>query len=482
MLQILIIIPFVGSFVIITIPDKTKTQIEWIKIGSIIFSGLTLVMSFYIWSIYDTGIIGYQITQYSPIGFASIHLGIDGISLYYVLLTGILTPISLLASWSNIQHQVKLFNIIQLIICGLLISVWLQIDLLVFYISFEAVLIPLFFTIIIWSSSDVNSRDRSATLLFLYTLAGSLFILLAIVDIYSYIGIVDFNILYSYQINYNIQPTIWVCFAIAIAVKTPIVPLHIWLPRAHADAPLAGSIILAGTVLKLSTYGILRIIIPIFPEATNYFVPLVQIIGIISLIYSSLTTIRENDFKGLVAYSSVAHIAVVLLGLFSNSYIGITGAIILSIAHGFVSPSLFVLFGGVLYDRYHSRDISYYRGLAQIMPLFSIISFIIICANIGVPLSINWVGEFIALSGVFQISAFAGAIAASGIVLSACYSIWIWGRINSGQSNSLNIQYYSDISRREIAVLMPFLILTILLGIKPGIVIDTIAASVSILL
>jgi NADH-ubiquinone oxidoreductase chain 4 len=239
--------------------------------------------------------------------------------------------------------------------------------------------------------------------------------------------------------------------------------------------------VLAGTVLKLATYGVLRVLLPIMPEATAYYTPLVQTIAVVSLVYSSLATLRQGDFKALVAYSSVAHMAVVLLGLVSNTSIGITGAIILSIAHGFVSPALFMLMGGVLYDRFHSRQLRYYRGLASTMPLFSVLSFLFVCANMGVPLTLNWVGEFIALAGTYQSSVVAGSLGATGIVLSACYSIWLWGRMNAG-SYSPHLGHTIDITRREAAVLMPLLLFTILLGVKPGIIMDTIAAAVSAVL
>lgn len=479
MLALLIIVPMVGALSVLVMPDQTQKHLDTIKITALATSLLTCAISFVTWALFDTGVVGYQLVQYSDVGFAAIHLGVDGLAVFYVVLTGILTPICLLASWSNVTHGHRLFNFLQLITCALLMGVWVQIDLLLFYVCFEAVLVPLFFVVGMYGGSE--SRVRSAILLFLYTLAGSLFMLLGIVGLYGHVGTLDFTILHTIQIDSDVQRVLWVFFALALAVKTPVVPLHIWLPRAHADAPLAGSMVLAGTVLKLATYGVLRVILPIMPEATAYYTPLVQTIAVVSLVYSSLATLRQGDFKALVAYSSVAHMAVVLLGLVSNTQIGITGAIILSIAHGFVSPALFMLMGGVLYDRFHSRQLRYYRGLASTMPLFSVLSFLFVCGNMGVPLTLNWVGEFIALAGTYQSSVVAGSLGATGIVLSACYSIWLWGRMNAG-SYSPHLGHTIDVTRREAAVLMPLLLFTILLGVKPGIIMDTIAAAVSAVL
>lgn len=476
LLSFVVLTPFIGALILLVIPDNNSDQNRKnIKTVGLFFSLITFGLTILVWASYDVGAVGYQLTSYSNVGFAAIHLGVDGISLFYVVLTGLLTPICLLASWSNISQNTGLYYALQLFICSLLLAVFVQLDLLLFYVSFEAVLVPLFFVVGRWGGSP--SRKRSAILLFLYTLAGSLFMLLAIVGIYGHTGTLDITVLQNISIDSNVQRILWLSFGIALAVKTPVVPFHIWLPRAHADAPLAGSIVLAGTVLKLATYGVLRIILPMLPDASAYYGPLVQTIAVVSIIYSSLATLRQSDFKALVAYSSVAHMGVVLLGLFSNTALGITGAIYLSLAHGLVSPALFMLVGGVLYDRFHSRSINYYRGLASQIPLFSLVFFIITCANMGTPLTINWVGEFIALAGVYQSSVFAGVLGSTGIVLSACYSIWLWGRLNAG-SYSPYLSSTIDLTRREWAVLLPLLVLTLVLGIVPSVVLDSIGSAV----
>lgn len=247
--------------------------------------------------------------------------------------------------------------------------------------------------------------------------------LLAILTIYRHCGTTDLTVLSLTDLDPQSQRVLWLCFFVALAVKTPLVPFHIWLPRAHAEAPLAGSMVLAGTVLKLSTYGFLRLVLPLLPDATAYYTPLVQTVCLVTLVYSSLATMRQSDFKALVAYSSVAHMAVITLGIISNTVIGIEGGILFSLAHGVVSPALFIIVGGVLYDRYHTRIIMSYRGLAQCMPILASLFFIATAANMGVPLSLNWLGELLSLAGVYEQSALVGILGASSILLSAGYSI-----------------------------------------------------------
>ena len=479
MLSLIILTPLIGALISNLLKIFDFFRINHLKVIILICSWVTFTLSIYIWVIFDNEVVGYQFVSFTEAGFVQIQLGIDGISLYFVLLTSFLTPICLLASWNNITHNHITYFSVQLVISSLLISVFLVIDLILFYVAFESVLIPLFFVVGLWGGS--NTRIRSAYLLFLYTLAGSLFILLGIVTLYSGTGQTDFISLSQINIDPNWQKIIFLSFFIALAVKTPLVPFHIWLPRAHADAPLAGSIVLAGTVLKLATYGYLRLILPILPDACDHFTPLVQVIAIISLIYSSLATIRQVDFKALVAYSSVSHIAIVVLGLFSNNIIGIEGAIVLSLAHGVISPALFVLVGGVIYDRFHTRVIRYYRGIAQMIPIFSLWFFLAICCNIGVPLSLNWVSEFIALSGVITISPIAAIFGASGIVLSACYSIWLWGRIIAGEY-SIHLTYNIDVNRRENIILFSLILPAIYFGIWPDIILDSLHSSVNNLL
>jgi len=305
--------------------------------------------------------------------------------------------------------------------------------------------------------------------------------LLAIMVIYYNVGSTDFTMISLSDISLDGQKLLWLALFLSMAVKTPLAPFHMWLPRAHAEAPLAGSIILAGLILKLATYGYLRILINFMPDATAYFSPLVQTIAVITLIYSSLATLRQTDFKALVAYSSIGHMAVVVLGLFSNTIIGIEGAIALSIAHGVISPAMFILVGGVLYDRFHTRVIRYYRGVTVYMPVFSALFFVTTAFNMAVPLSLNWIGEFMSLAGIFQTSPLIGLLGASSIVLSACYSIYLYNRISFG-AYSRYLSYTTDITRREFMLMLPLLFVALAFGIIPNVILGDLHVAVTQLL
>ena len=409
------------------------------------------------------------------------HPLVDGISIYFVLLTTFITPIALLSNYNNIDSKksIKIFVISFLLLETLQLAVFIVLDLFLFYIFFESVLPILFIIILVYGSGQY--KERSALLFFLYTLAGSLFMLLAVLQIYSHLGSTDYTLISLTEISLESQKILWLGFFIALAVKTPLFPVHIWLPKAHSDAPLAASILLAGTILKFSTYGILRVLINFLPDATHYFSPLVQTIAIITLIYASLTTVVQEDTKELIAYSSICHMAIVVLGLFSNTIQGIEGAILLALAHGCVSPALFICVGGVLYDRYHTRAIPYYRGLALTMPVFTILFCLFTLANTGIPLTLNWLGEQLSLIGVWERSPIVAVLGATSIVFSACYSIYLYNRISYG-SFSPHLAVTSDVTRREFVLLISLLIPTVLFGILPNIVLDTLHVAVTSLL
>lgn len=479
MLTTLILIPLIG---VLTLVPMNSNDTSNLKRVALFTSILVFILSLIIWGLFDSTLVQYQFTsefKAERVNFCHLRIGLDGLSLYFVLLTTFTFPMCILASWKNIKHNLKSYLIAFLILESLLITVFVVLDLLLFYVFFESVLIPLFLLVGIWGAS-IN-RVRASFLLFLYTLFGSLFMLLAFLFIYYNVGSTDFEVLSLADISFENQQWIWLAIFIALAIKTPLLPFHIWLSRAHVEANVATSMILAGLILKLATYGYLRILIPLLPEATSYYSPLVQGIAIITLIYSSLTTLRQTDFKVLIAYSSVAHMAVVIIGLFSNTLQGIEGSILLSIAHGFVSPALFYCVGGILYDKYHTRIIRYYRGLIQYMPLFSFIFFLFILGNMGTPLTVNWVGEFMALLGAFQRSPLASVFMSLGIVLSAAYSIWLYARLCNGKWSPY-LAYALDINRREFMVLLPFLIAMFLFGIFPNIILNDIHYSVSTLL
>jgi len=480
MLTLLLIIPLVGALMLAPMQGNTvqsESQMKRVALGT---SLINFVLSIVLWGEFDSSTSEYQFTQeFNQVNFCHLHIGVDGISLYFVLLTTFITPICILSNWDNIKQQLKYFLMCFLVLETLLIAVFVVLDILLFYVFFESVLIPLFLIVGIWGGSA--TRVRAAFLLFLYTLFGSLFMLLAFLVIYYNVGSTDFQVVSLSEINLESQKLLWLAVFISMAIKTPLLPFHVWLPRAHAEAPLAGSVILAGLILKLATYGYMRILIQFLPDATSYFSPLVQTIAVITLIYASLATLRQTDFKALVAYSSIGHMAVVVLGLFSNTIQGIDGALLLSIAHGVVSPALFILVGGVLYDRYHTRTIRYYRGMTAYMPLFSIMFFVFTIFNAAVPLSANWAGEFLCLAGAFQRNPVFAVLGSTGIVLSAAYSIWLYNRIAFG-AWSKYLNYTTDLTRREFMLLLPLLFVAVVFGIFPNIILDSVHASTSGLL
>nr|YP_009487244.1 NADH dehydrogenase subunit 4 [Russula foetens]AWB36146.1 NADH dehydrogenase subunit 4 [Russula foetens] len=480
MLILLLLIPIIGCILLITIPENTienKIRMKRITLISMI---INFLISIYIWLEFDTSTSQYQfVYEFINLSYCHLNIGIDGISLYFVLLTTFISPIAILSNYNNINNNLKYFLISFLLLETLQIGVFIVLDLILFYIFFESVLPILFLIIIIYGSG--KPRIRSAYLLFLYTLTGSLFMLLAILQIYSYVGSTDFQIISLSEINLDSQKLLWLGFFIAFAVKTPLWPFTGWLYRAHADSPLAGSILLAATILKFATYGYLRVLINFLPDATNYFSPLIQTIAIITLVYASLATILQPDTKTLIAYSSIAHMSIILLGLFSNTIQGIEGSIILAIAHGFVSPALFICVGGVIYDRTGSRTISYIRGLVTYMPVFTMLFFIFTISNTGIPLTLNFLGEQLSLFGIWERSPIIAALGATGIVLSAIYSLYLYNRMSYG-IYSPHLKPLKDISRREFNLLITLLFPTILLGIFPNVILDGLHFSVSSLL
>nr|YP_010879538.1 NADH dehydrogenase subunit 4 [Heterobasidion abietinum]WHL55308.1 NADH dehydrogenase subunit 4 [Heterobasidion abietinum] len=482
MITLLLLIPLIGSLILITIPEYSNSNINHSRMKNIALttSIINFICSLYIWIEFDSSTTQYQfVYEFDQFSLFHFNLGIDGISLYFVLLTTFVSPIAILSNYNTITKNLKFFLISFLLLETLQIGVFVVLDLLLFYIFFESVLPILFIIILLYGSGE--DRIRSALLFFLYTLAGSLFMLLAILQIYNYVGSSDFQLISLSEISLDSQKILWLAFFVALAVKTPLWPFTGWLYRAHADSPLAGSILLAATILKFATYGYLRVLINFLPDATNYFSPLIQTIAIITLIYASLATIIQQDTKALIAYSSICHMAVVLLGLFSNNIQGIEGAILLSLAHGFVSPALFICVGGVIYERTGTRIIHYIRGLATYMPCFTILFLLFTLANTGIPLTLNFLGEQLALIGIWERSPIISALGATGIVLSACYSIYLYNRISYGVY-SPHLKPLKDLSRREFILLVSLLLPTIILGIFPNVILDSLHMSVTSLL
>lgn len=493
MISLLLFIPIIGAIYVGVLQTSTTSsfslynydtkRLEFIhkRIGL----GTTLVnlfLSILIFLLYNFSYNGYQfgsVQEYHYIGSYDIHLGIDGISIYFVLLTTIIMPIALMSNWISISKDVKAFVIIILLLETLLLAIFTVLDTLLFYIFFESILAPLFILIGLFGSYN---KTRASFYLFLYTLLGSLFMLIGILSINTIMSATDFDALYKGNLNLTIQLFLFVSIFIAIGVKTPVIFLNNWLLKAHVESPLSGSIILAGIILKLSIYGVLRLILPILAKGLVYFTPVVFVIGVITIIYSSISTIRTIDIKELIAYSSVAHAAVYTMAIFSNTVQGIEGAVMLGLGHGFISPALFILSGGVLYDRSGTRLISFYRGMAQVMPIFAIIFLISCLANAGVPLTTNFIGEFMSLYGSFERLPILGAFASSSIILSAAYTMFMFNRIAFGGSYSPYFKFnLPDLNKREFTILLPLIILTVLFGIYTTPVLDGLHYTVSTL-
>ena len=483
LLLTLLLIPIIGIFIISTSMsyDLSELNIKRIKYTGLVTSIITLLISLFIFILFDFSSNQFQFVQeYHKIGFFDFYLGLDGLSIYFVLLTTIIMPIALLSNWTSITENIKSYIIIILLLETLLLAVFLVLDILLYYIFFESILPPLFILIGLFGS---NNRVRASFYLFLYTLLGSLFLLLSILTMSSIMGTTDFDALYKTNFNHFTQLFLFYGIFIAFAVKTPTIFLNNWLLKAHVESPLGGSIILAAIVLKLSLYGIFRLILPILPKASLDYTYIIYLIGVITIIYASFSTLRTIDVKELIAYSSVSHAAVYLLGAFSNTIQGIEGSIALGLAHGFVSSGLFICAGGILYDRSSTRLITFYRGIAQIMPLFSVFFFILSLGNCGVPLTLNFVGEFMSLYGAFERLPLLGVFASSSIILSAAYTIFMFNRIAFGGSYSkFLIVNIPDLNKREFFILLPLVLFTIIFGIYPAPILDGLHYSVSSLI
>ena len=390
------------------------------------------------------------------------YLGIDGISLFFVLLTTLLIPICLLASWEAIKNNQKEYFIAFLAMEALVIAVFCVLDIILFYVFFESVLIPMFIIIGVWGSRE--RRIRAAYMFFLYTLLGSVLMLLAILYIYYSAGTTDYQILLTTQFDPQVQKLLWLAFFASFAVKVPMLPVHIWLPEAHVEAPTAGSVILAGILLKLGSYGFLRFSLPLFPYASVYFTPLIYTFGVIAVIYTSLTAIRQTDLKRIIAYASVAHMNLVLIGMFVFNAQGLEGSILQQLSHGLVSGALFLCVG-VIYDRHHTRLIKYYSGLAHTMPIYIAIFMFFSMANIALPGTSSFVGEFFILVGAFQTNTTVCVLSATGMILGGGYSLWLFNRVAFGNIKVQYMSQFSDVNRREFATLLPLIVLTLVMGI-----------------
>lgn len=479
-LSLLLILPLLGIFVIYS-NDYYNNKILSSNTIAFSISILDLIISILILLEYDYSNNQFQFIETNYfLNYFNLYMGLDGISIYFVILTNIIIPLAILSNWNSIKNKKKAYLVIMLLLQTLLLGVFLVLDYLLFYIFFESTLPPLFLLIGLFGSKD---RVRASFYLFLYTLWGSLFLLLSIITLSSFLSNTDFNFMFKTNIDYTIQLFLFCGIFLAFAVKTPTIFLNNWLLKAHVESPLGGSIILAAIVLKLSLYGIFRLILPILPKIYINYTYLIFTVGVITILYASISTLRTIDIKELIAYSSVSHAAVYLIGSFSNVIQAIEGSILLGIAHGFVSSGLFICVGGVLYDRFGTRLIYYYKGMTQIMPIFSLLFFILCLANCGVPLSLNFLGEFLCLYGTFERLPLLGLLASTSIVLSAAYTMYMYNRISFGGIYSKYFDNYAiDVTKREFFLLLVLILFTVILGIYPALILNGLHYITSLLL
>jgi NADH-ubiquinone oxidoreductase chain 4 len=442
---------------------------------------INLILSLVMFILFNNSTNQFQYVQeHYNVQLFDIYLGVDGISIYFILLTTIIMPIALLSNWDSIKENVKSYLIIMLLLETLLLAVFMTLDIMSFYIFFESILPPLFILIGLYGS---DNKVSASYYLFLYTLWGSLFLLLSILSTSSIMGSTDFDTLFKLNFEYKTQIFLFIVIFISFAVKTPTIFLNNWLLKAHVESPLGGSIVLAAIVLKLSLYGVFRLILPILPKASLDYTFVVFTIAVITIIYASFSTLRTTDIKELIAYSSVCHASVYLIGVFSNTMQGLEGSVILGLAHGFVSSGLFICAGGILYDRTGTRLIYFYRGITQLMPIFAILFFILALGNCGAPLTLNFVGEFMSLYSIIERLPVLGVFACSSVVFSAAYTIYMFNRISFGGSFTrfLEESIY-DVNKREFILLFILVLFTVILGVYPSLILNVLDYSMNSLI
>lgn len=476
LLSSLVVMPLMGSLGIAFIPSHWT---GWIRTGGLVISGLCFLQSLRLWVGFDSSSSRFQFVEVYPglaWGHGDVFLGVDGISLFLIILTTFLIPICLLASYQAIQHNLKAYTICFLLLGGLTTGVFMVLDVLWFYVLFEAILIPMVLVVGVWGSRA--RRTRASMQFFLYTAFGSLALLMALLSMAWTVGSTDWQVLSEVTWSPTRERWLWLAFFVSFAVKVPMVPVHTWLPEAHVEAPTAGSVLLAGIMLKLGTYGMVRFLLPLFPNASAYWTPFVFTLSVVAIIYTSLTTLRQGDMKRMIAYSSVAHMGFVTLGLFTGNLTGLMGSMLIMLSHGWVSSALFLCVG-VLYDRYHSRLIKYYQGIGQGMPLFAIIFVFFSMANLGFPGTSSFVGEFLVLAGAGAANLTVTFFAAVGTVLGAAYSVWLCNRVLFGPLTSVTLTGIKDITVREAVIFTPLMILTLWMGIYPQAFIEPIEGALA---
>jgi NADH-quinone oxidoreductase subunit M len=470
-------LPLVGVFMILTIRGEAAVVARNARNVAMWVSVATFLLSLAIWAEFDSSTAAYQFVHKAPWLPAfniNYHMGVDGISVWFVLLSTLLTPICILSSYGAVENRVKEYMIAFLVLEVMMVGMFCALDLVLFYVFFEGVLIPMFIIIGIWGGAR---RVYAAFKFFLYTLAGSVLMLLAALAMYFEAGTTDIPALAAHSFPFQLQIWLWLAFFASFAVKVPMWPVHTWLPDAHVEAPTAGSVILAGVLLKMGAYGFLRFNVPMFPLASEYFAPLVYTLSIVAVIYTSLVALVQEDMKKLIAYSSVAHMGFVTIGIFAMTTQAVEGAIFQMLSHGIVAGALFLCVG-VIYDRMHTREIARYGGLVQRMPKYAAVFMLFMMASVGLPGTSGFVGEFLVLIGVFQVNTWVALFATTGIILGAAYMLYLYARVVFGKLVHEDLKSILDLSRREIALFAPLVVLVLWMGIYPTTFLKPMHASV----
>jgi NADH-quinone oxidoreductase subunit M len=480
LLSLTTFLPIIGALFILVTRGEDQTAERQMRWTALFTTLITFALSLYAWQHFDTSASGFQLVEEQPWmgGLMSYKMGVDGISMPFILLTTFLMPICILASWT-VKKRVREYMIAFLVLETLMIGVFSALDIVLFYLFFEAGLIPMFLIIGIWGGPR---RVYASFKFFLYTLLGSVLMLLAIIAMYWHAGTTDIVKLQEAGLfPAAMQTWLWLAFFASFAVKMPMWPVHTWLPDAHVEAPTAGSVILAAILLKMGGYGFIRFSLPMFPEASLLFQPLVYTLSVIAIIYTSLVALMQEDMKKLIAYSSVAHMGFVTMGIFSMTQQGIDGALFQMISHGLISGALFLCVG-VIYDRMHTREIAAYGGLVNIMPLYAFFFLAFTMANVGLPGTSGFVGEFLTLMGAFKDNVAVAFFATTGVILSAAYALWLYRRVAFGPLDKPALAGLQDLGYRELLTLGPLLVLTIYYGVYPSPILSVFAPAVEGLL